>query len=66
MRTPYGTPYATLRLLALHGSCPTLWDCEEAEREARMYHARKMQRLALQTLLIARALWSARRHLTQH
>lgn len=66
MLTPYGTPYATLRLLALHGTCPTLWDCEEAEREARQYHARNARRLALQALLIARALWSARRHYTQH
>jgi len=60
MLTPYGTPYATLRRLALHGTPPTSLDCRTAERDARQAHARG-ERLAMQRLLIARALWSALR-----
>jgi len=66
MTTPRGTPYATLRLLALHGSCPTLWDCQEAERQGRLAHTIRSRDMALQMLLIARALWSARRELLSH
>lgn len=65
MTTPRGTPYATLRLLAMHGSCPSLWDCQEAERQGRMAHALRSYNMALQMLLIARALWSARRSSTR-
>ena len=65
MLTPRGTPYRILRGLALHGSCPTLWDCTETERQARQAHAHGARDYALQMLLIARALWSARRNLYQ-
>ena len=61
MLTPLGTPYPVLRRLALHGACPSRWDCETCEREARALHARKVRNQALQMLLIARALWSAYR-----
>lgn len=60
MLTPYGTPYRTLRALACSGAAPTLRDCRDAEREARAEHKRRT-RLAAQSLLIARALWSAYR-----
>lgn len=65
MKTPNGTSYATLQRLALR-CCPDGIDCREAERVARELHRQGRTRLALQALLIARALWSARRALTIH
>lgn len=57
--TPRGTPYITLRRLALNGAPPTRADCEKAEREAREAHQRGAFDQAASELLIARSLWSA-------
>lgn len=57
MRTPNGTPYRVLRQLARRHP-PSVDDCLDAERDARQA-VRNGARHALQSLLIARALWSA-------
>jgi len=62
MKTPRGTPYALLRSLACHGQAPAQKDCELAERQGRIEHALQHRELATTTLLVARALWSARRN----
>ncbi len=62
MHTPRGTPYHMLRSLALHGATPTEADCRLTERQGRMEHAMAHRELAALTLLVARALWSARRN----
>lgn len=65
MLTPLGTPYRILQALARHGTPPSLFDCRTAEQEARCFHRQGWHTHAKQALLIARALWSARRyHLT--
>lgn len=63
MHTPRGTPYATLRALALNGHAPTRAECELAETEARRRHALAQREFATLDLLICRALWSAWRNL---
>lgn len=59
MHTPRGTPYATLRRLALSGGEVRRCDCEDAEHIARVEHATQHRELAALDLLCARALWSA-------
>lgn len=63
MRTPRGTPYATLRALALATRAPSRAECELAEIEARRRHALAQREFAALDLLICRALWSAWRNL---
>lgn len=59
-RSTFHLPYNRLRELAMAGSRPTRSECLAAEREGRRAHLLGRGDAA-QTLLIARALWSARR-----